>query len=498
MVRQMWNAEYAEIGEDAGPRECCALFGMCGSERAAESAYLGLYALQHRGQESAGIASGNGKTVNLYKGMGLVRTVFADPENVANLRGHMAIGHTRYSTTGASGLINAQPVLIQFKKGQLAAAHNGNLVNALALRARLEDSGSIFQTTADSEVVLHLIARSNKPTLPEMIADALSQVEGAYCFLFLAPNQLIAARDPYGFRPLCIGKIGDAVALASESCGLDIIKAEYVRSVEPGEILVLTAEREGSPSIQSIKLPAAGRRAQCIFEFVYFARPDSRIFHEKVDKIRRSFGRQLAKEHPCNADIVIAVPDSANTAALGYSEQSGIRFEMGLIRNHYVGRTFIRPDQHERDLDVRVKFNPVAGVLHGKRVVVIEDSIVRGTTLRQLVKLIRGAGPSEVHVRVSSPQIRFPCYYGIDMSQPEELIAASHSVEQVRDYVGADSLGHLSIEGMLKCVAQPADFCRCCFSGDYPTPVPNGFHKEQFEVGNHKSQDGSCPGGGKL
>ena len=485
---------------NSSPREFCALFGICGGparQDAAEEAYLGLYALQHRGQESAGIAAGDGKIVTLHKGMGLVRTVFADPGTMAELRGNVAIGHTRYSTTGASGIVNAQPVLIQFKKGQLAAAHNGNLVNAAELRARLEDSGSIFQTTSDSEVVLHLIARSRKATLPEMIADALLQVQGAYCFLFLAPGQLIAARDPHGFRPLCIGRNRDALVVASESCALDIIKAEYVRSVEPGEMVVMTATPAGPPKVETVRLPSAPRRAFCIFEFVYFARPDSRIFEEKVDKIRRSFGRQLAREHPCHADIVIAVPDSANTAALGYAEESGIKFEMGLIRNHYVGRTFIRPDQHERDLDVRVKFNPVAGVLKGKRVVVIEDSIVRGTTLMQLVKLVRTAGPAEVHVRVSSPQIRFPCYYGIDMSRSEELIGASHPVEEVRRFVGADSLGHLSIEGMLKCVAEPGNYCTCCFSGDYPTPIPNGFDKEQFEIGRSQAQCESCGSEGK-
>jgi amidophosphoribosyltransferase len=359
----------------------------------------------------------------------------------------------------------------------------------------LEESGSIFQTTADSEVVLHLIARSKEPTLVGMITDALAQVQGAYCFLFLAPGELIAVRDPYGFRPLCLGKVGGAHVVASESCALDIMKAEYIRSVEPGEMLAIAGGGAGHTKCRSLHLPAAPRRAFCIFEFIYFARPDSRIFDEKVDKIRRDFGRQLAREQPCAADIVIAVPDSANTAALGYAEQSGVRYEVGLIRNHYVGRTFISPGQVERDLDVRVKFNPVVGVLEGKRVVVVEDSIVRGTTLKQLVRLIRTARPSEIHVRVSSPPIRFPCFYGIDMSRAEELIAASRLVEEIRRFVAADTLGYLSVEGMLKCVSEPANYCTCCFTGDYPTPIPQGFDKEQFEVRRGKRRRPGCAGG---
>jgi amidophosphoribosyltransferase len=314
-----------------------------------------------------------------------------------------------------------------------------------------------------------------------MIAEALSHVLGAYCFLFLSAEQLIAIRDPYGFRPLSLGRLGEAVVIASETCALDIIRADYVRVVEPGEMIIV--DKSG---IRSQRLPASPQRAFCIFEFIYFARPDSLIYGEKVDKVRRSFGRQLAKEHPCDADIVIAVPDSANTAALGYVEASGVRFEIGLIRNHYVGRTFITPHQRERDLDVRVKFNPVAGALRGKRVVVVEDSIVRGTTLRQLVRLIRTAGPSEVHVRVSSPPIRFPCFYGIDMSQAEELVAASRSVEEIRQFVEADSLGYLSVDGMLKCVPDPSQYCTCCFTGKYPTPVPKDFHKEQFAAGRQE------------
>ena len=457
------------------PREFCGVFGIHGAPDAARHAYLGLYALQHRGQEAAGIAASDGSLIRVHKDMGLVRTVFADPATIERLVGRMAIGHNRYSTTGASDPINAQPVLVQYKGGQLAAAHNGNLVNAAEIRTALEADGSIFQTTSDTEVILHLIAHSKKDTLPNMVMEALGKVEGAYSFVFLSPNQLIAARDPHGFRPLCLGRLNGGFVVASESCAFDIIGAEYLRSMEPGEIIVVDGN-----GMSSIRMPGSARKAFCIFEFIYFSRPDSRVFDEKVDKIRRSLGRQLAKEHPANADIVISVPDSANTAALGYAEESGTRFEIGLIRNHYVGRTFILPHQQSRDLDVRVKFNPVAGVLKGKRVVLVEDSIVRGTTLERLVKLVRSAGPTEVHVRVSSPPIRHPCYYGIDMSSPSEFIASSMSVPEICKHVGADSLAYLSVDGLLKCVADSGMYCTCCFTGDYPTPVPEEFHKEQF------------------
>ncbi len=457
------------------PRESCGVFGIYGRSDAAEHVYLGLYALQHRGQESAGIAAFDGNLIRLHKDMGLVRAVFSDRRTVAGLPGTIAIGHNRYSTTGASDPVNAQPVLIQYKRGQLAAAHNGNLVNAAQIRRELEEEGSIFQTTSDSEVVLHLIARSHREALPEMILEALAPVDGAYSFVFLGPGRLIAVRDPLGFRPLCLGRLDDAFVVASESCAFDIIRAEYLRSIEPGEMIIVDEK-----GLTTCRLPGAARSASCIFEFIYFSRPDSRIFGEKVDKIRRSFGHQLFREHPCEADIVISVPDSANTAALGYSEESGIRFEIGLIRNHYVGRTFIMPQQSARDLDVRVKFNPVSGALKGKRIVLVEDSIVRGTTLKQLVRLVRSAGPTEVHVRVGSPPIRHPCYYGIDMSRAEEFIAASQSVEQICREVGADSLAYLSVDGMLNCVADRSNYCTGCFTGDYPTRVPETFDKEQF------------------
>ena len=461
---------------DDRPRECCGLFGIWGHPDAARHTYFGLYALQHRGQEAAGIAASDGQLVRLHKGPGLVSQVFADRTTLDRLPGAAAIGHNRYSTTGTSIARNAQPILIEYKRGQLAAAHNGNLVNSADLRRAMEDEGSIFQTTSDSEVVLHLVARSRAAGLPEAIAESLERVVGAYSFLFLSPEMLVAARDPFGWRPLCLGRLEGATVVASESCALDIIGAEYVRSLAPGEVLIVDADGE-----RSVHLPAAPRQASCIFEFIYFARPDSRIFGEKADKIRRAFGRRLAEEAPADSDIVIAVPDSANTAALGYAEAAGLRFEIGLIRNHYVGRTFISPYQHERDIDVRVKFNPVAGVLKGRRVVVVEDSIVRGTTLRKLIGLVRSAGAAEVHVRVSSPPIRCPCFYGIDMSTREELIASRCEVEAIRAHIGADSLRYLSVEGMLSVVPDPRAMCTACFTGDYPTAVPEDFHKGQFD-----------------
>jgi len=462
----------------SGPREYCGVFGIFGDDRAADRAYFGLYALQHRGQESSGIASSDGSVLHLRRGMGLVSQVFGPQDFESTLLGDAAIGHNRYSTTGTSDIVNAQPLVVQFKSGQIAAAHNGNLVNAAELRRMMEKDGSIFQTTTDTEVVVHLIARSKAGSIEAMVADALSQCEGAFSFVFLTPTQMIAARDPRGFRPLCLGTLDGAAVVASESCALDIMKAEYVRSIEPGEILVI--DREGQ---RSSRLPEAPCQAKCIFEFIYFSRPDSVIFGEKVDKIRRRLGHLLAKEAPADADIVVAVPDSANTAALGYAEGSGIRFEIGLIRNHYIGRTFISPRQDKRDRDVRVKFNPVAGVLKDKRVVLVEDSIVRGTTLQNLVRLIRSGGAAKVHVRVSSPPIVAPCFYGIDMSTKAELIAANKSLDEIRTFVGADSLEYLSVGKLRQAVDDPENFCTGCFTDQYPAPVPEGFDKEMFSAG---------------
>jgi len=456
-------------------KDFCGVFGIFGDEEATGKTYFGLYALQHRGQESTGIAAADGKTIHVHRGMGLVASVFAHGNDFRNLSGPAAIGHNRYSTTGLSGMNNAQPLLIRFKEGQIAAAHNGNVVNAYELRKAMEEEGSIFQTTSDSEIVLHLIARSRKKGMEEMIRDGLSRLVGSYCFLFLTPDKIFAARDPYGFRPLCLGKQGNAVLVASESCAFDILGAEYIRDVEPGEIIVID-----SGGVKSLRLPPADRRAFCVFEFIYFSRPDSIIYGEKVDKVRRMLGRKLALEAPAAADIVIAVPDSANTAALGYAQASGLRFELGLIRNHYVGRTFIAPDQKERDLDVQVKFNTVSGVLKNKRVVLVEDSIVRGTTLKKLVRLVRKAGPSEIHVRVSSPPIISPCFYGIDISRKEELIAAFHSVEEIRRYIEADSLAYLTVDGMLDAVRDRSDYCTACFTGNYPTAIPATFEKDLF------------------
>ncbi len=453
--------------DDDEIREECGVFGIYGDPAAARLTFLGLYALQHRGQESSGMSVSDGKQIETHRAMGLVSEAYDQGERVNDLHGHIAIGHNRYSTTGTSNVYNAQPFMVNYKRGQLATAHNGNLTNTGTLRLSMEESGSIFRTSSDSEIVLHLIARSDASDLPGMISDALRQVEGAYSIVFLSETQLVGVRDPRGFRPLCLGRIGDAYVLASETCAFDIMKAEYVREVKPGELVIIDEH-----GIQSFFPFEKAEPAACIFEYIYFARPDSKVFGENSDKFRRRFGRQLAVEHPVDADIVVAVPDSATTAALGYSEHSGIRFEIGLIRNHYVGRSFIDPDQRMREFTVRLKYNPVQGVLRNRRVILVDDSIVRGTTLNQLVRLIRSAGAAEVHVRVSSPPIRHPCYYGIDMQSRGELIASQTKVEQIRRYLSADSLGYLSIEGMEKIAKEysksGAGYCTACFSGDYP------------------------------
>jgi len=442
----------------------CGLFGIYGHKNAADLAYLGLYSLQHRGQESAGIVVGDHKTLRQHKGLGLVTDVFSDPATLKDLAGDLAVGHTRYSTTGSPLPANIQPLLVNCKGGPLAIAHNGNLVNSNALRHKLEQEGSLFQTTVDSEVIIHLTARSQREVLLQRMIEALRQVRGAYSILAITKDKIIAVRDPHGFRPLCLGKLGDAWVVASESCALDIIGGKYCRDVEPGEIVILSED-----GLSSIKPFGSHRYAFCIFEYIYFSRPDSKVFGENVDKARRRLGRQLAVEHPAQADIVISVPDSSNTAALGYSESSGIKFELGLIRNHYIGRTFIEPRSEIRDIMVRIKFNPVSGLLKGKSVVVVEDSIVRGTTMRNLAGLIREAGAKEVHVRVSCPPLRFPCYYGIDFQTKDELIASSKTVEQIRNFLQVDSLGYLSLEAMLEAMpGTQENYCVACFTGDYP------------------------------
>jgi amidophosphoribosyltransferase len=459
--------------------ENCGIFAIFGAKKASELTYLGLYALQHRGQEASGIVSSDGSRLYQRKGMGQVNEVFASKEVLSSLRGEMAIGHNRYSTTGSSTVANIQPLQITYKGDKLlAVGHNGNLTNSTSLRKKLEKEGSIFQTTTDSEIILHLIARSRKEKIEESLANALSQVRGAYSLVFITADSILAARDPYGWRPLALGKLKDSWVVASETCAFDMIGAKYLRDVQPGEILLIN--EKGLKSLTPFKKV---KRAFCIFEFIYFARPDSMIFGENVDKVRRRLGHQLAKEQPADADIVIAVPDSSNTHTLGYSEQSGIKFEVGLIRNHYIGRTFIQPEQKIRDLDARIKYNPVKGVLKDKRIVIVDDSIVRGTTSRKLVWMLRNAGAKEVHFRVSSPPITSPCFYGIDMPTKKELIASTKSVEQIRRYLGVDSLGYLSIEGMLSMPALPKEsFCVACFSGRYPTKIENNIGKFALEL----------------
>lgn len=460
--------------------EECGIVGICGDSDSVGTAILSLHALQHRGQESSGIAVSNGSLVKLYRKIGLVAGMARDLPQIKNFNGNLAIGHARYSTTGGSNLVNSQPILIDYKKGQLAIAHNGNLTNTSMLRRNMEESGHIFQSTNDSEVILHLVARSKKPNVIEMIKDALNKIEGAFSLVMLSPDILIAARDPMGVRPLCMGKKNNTYIVASESCALDIVGAEYVRDIEPGQMVIF---RKGKKP-QTIYFTKPRKKAQCVFEFIYFSRPDSRIFNQKVDKIRRALGKQLAEENPVEADIVIPVPDSSNTAALGYSQASGIQFEIGLIRNHYVGRTFIMPVQTDRETRVKIKFNPVKGVLKNKRVIVVEDSIVRGTTLAQLVKLLRTANPKEIHIRVSSPPIRFPCYLGMDFPTSKELIANNMSIEGIRKYLNVDSLSYLSLDGLIKCVSENGKgFCDACFSGKYPIKIKSKTGKMIFEKG---------------
>jgi len=452
--------------------EECGIFGVTGARDAASLAYLGLYALQHRGQESAGIVTWDGETAFQHRSMGLVKRVFSR-EKLARLRGDVAIGHVRYSTTGQSKLMNAQPILVRFRGGALAAAHNGNLVDAESIRARLEASGSIFRTTTDSETILHLIARASSalptPTIddvPGVLREALADVKGAYSLLLMVDGRLVACRDPRGYRPLCYGRLrGGGWAVASETCALDIVDARDATEIAPGEIVVF---EEDGPRKEQLR-PAGGPESFCIFEYIYFLRPDSIVRRASVDGVRRELGRRLAVEKPADADIVISVPDSSNSAAMGYSEASGIPLEIGLIRNHYIGRTFIYPRQSLRDIKVRIKYNPVAETLAGKRVVVVDDSIVRGTTSQKLMSMIRGAGASEVHLRVASPPIRFPCFYGIDTPTRGELIASSNSLDAIAEFIGVDSLGYLSFEGLLASVPPPPEtYCVACFDGSYP------------------------------
>ena len=458
-----------------GFREECGVVGVYGHPEAANLAYLGLCALQHRGQEAAGIVSSDGQVLVSHRGVGLVADVF--PEHIVRrLKGDAAIGHVRYSTAGASHVKNAQPLVVEYEGGGLAVAHNGNLVNADELRSQLEERGSIFQSSVDTEVIIHLIAGSRAPTLEDRIVEALRQVRGAYSLVFLSPDKLVAVRDPYGFRPLVLGQVKGAWVVASETCALDLVDAEYVREVDAGEVVVLS--RSGLQSYRPFQ-PVPG--AACIFEHVYFSRPDSTVFGRNVYQVRKELGRQLAREAAIAADIVVPVPDSGVPAAIGYAEESGLPFEMGLIRNHYVGRTFIEPRDAIRHFGVKVKLNAQRSVLDGKRVVVVDDSIVRGTTSRKIVKMIRDAGAREVHMRISSPPTTSPCYYGIDTPTRSELIASSHDTEEIRRYITADSLAYLSEDGLYAFVdGKREGFCDACFTGRYPVPFTDAKSHRQL------------------
>ena len=463
----------------------CGVIGVSNHPDAARLAYLGLYSLQHRGQESAGIVSVDEAGVaRTHRGMGLVSDVFSEGV-MESFEGSTAIGHTRYSTAGSSILANSQPVLVRYRSGTLALAHNGNLTNAAELRRELVDEGSIFQSTMDSEILVHLIARAQQRDPADQIREALGRVEGAYSLVITVNQVMYAVVDPRGFRPLLLGKVGDAPVVASESCALDIVGARAVCELEPGTVLRI----EGGKIDYLEPLPPQAPK-HCVFELVYFSRPDSLIFGESVDQYRRALGRRLAKEHPApGADCVFSVPDSSNAAALGFSEESGIPLEHALIRNHYVGRTFIHPVQAGRDAKVKIKYNAVREVVAGRKVVMVDDSIVRGTTSRGLVNMIRHAGATEVHFRVASPPIVGPCYYGIDTPTREELIAATHSVEEIAAYLGVDSLGYLSLDGMVESSAgDPTRFCHACFSTQYPTPVPSDSAKLRFEPAAARAQ----------
>jgi amidophosphoribosyltransferase len=446
--------------------EACGVVGIFGHPEAANLAYLALCALQHRGQESAGIVSCDGDGLLVHRGMGLVADVFT--EDILNrLKGPIAIGHVRYSTAGASHLRNAQPFVVGHAGGGLAVAHNGNLVNAHLIQRDLEERGSLFQSTMDTEVIVHLIAASRLNTLWERLAEALSQVRGSYSLVIMAENCLMAARDPYGFRPLVLGRKQDAVVIASETCALDLIGAEMVREVEPGEILVV--DDRGLRGFKAFSAP----KKHCIFELIYFARPDSIVFSKNVYQVRKELGRQLALEHPADADMVVPIPDSGVPVAIGYAQEAGIPFEMALVRNHYVGRTFIEPEEHIRHFGVKVKLNPVKDFLSGKRLILVDDSIVRGTTSKKILTLLRQAGAREIHQRIGSPPTIGPCHYGIDTPTREELIAASSGIEPIREYIGADTLGYLSTERMLCAVnARNDEFCLACFTDEYPVEIP--------------------------
>ena len=464
-------------------RDECGVFGIAGHSEAARHVYLGLYALQHRGQESAGIVTTDGAQLHQQKGMGHVAEVFDDTK-LASLVGSSAIGHVRYSTSGESSLSNAQPIVTDSRRGPIALAHNGNLVNGNELRGRLESEGAIFQSTSDTEVVSHLLARSPIEDVDEALRQILLQIQGAYSMLIQTRRQLYAIRDPFGVRPLCLGKLDSSHVLASETCAFDLIGAEYIRDVDPGEVL-----RIEDGKTYSFHLPPAPRHAHCIFEHVYFSRPDSRVFGRTVHQSRYLMGRQLALEAPVPADLVVPIPDSGLTAALGYADKAKIPFNYGLIRNHYVGRTFIEPKQSIRHFGVKIKLNPVKELLENRRVILIDDSIVRGTTSRKIVEMVRSSGALEVHLRISSPPTMGPCYYGIDTPTHGELIGANKSVEEIRQFTGADSLAYLTLEGMKKAVSDQNNFCSACFDGQYPISVwRRSPQRSLFESDRQESQ----------
>ncbi len=462
--------------------EECAVMGVYGHSEAANLVYLGLYALQHRGQESSGIVSSDGKILVSHRQMGLVADVFKE-DVIKRLEGSSAIGHNRYSTTGQSHLRNAQPFVVEYSQGPIAISHNGNLVNAQVLRAELEESGSIFQSTSDTEVIIHLIATSREQSLMGRVVEALGRVRGAYSLLFLTPDRMVAARDPSGFRPLVLGQLKSAkgrggFVVASETCALDLIEADYLREVEPGEVVTF-----GPRGMESLKPFPPARHASCIFEYIYFSRPDSKLYGRNVYQVRKELGRQLARESGVEADLVTPVPDSGVPAAIGFAEQSGLPLEFGLIRNHYVGRTFIEPQQSIRHFGVKIKLNAQREVLEGKRVVVVDDSIVRGTTSRKIIRMLRDAGAKEVHMRISSPPTTGPCYYGIDTPTRTELIASTNSVEDIRRFIEADTLGYLSRDGMYAFLkGERQGFCDACFSGDYPVHFDDEGHTRQLHL----------------
>jgi amidophosphoribosyltransferase len=472
------------MSENYYPKEECGVFGIFGHAEASTLTYLGIYALQHRGQESAGIVASDGKRLRQHRALGLVNDVFRE-EVLRRLTGYAAIGHVRYSTMGDTSLANAQPVKVDYLRGSLAVCHNGNLVNAFPLREELEQRGSIFTTTSDSEIMIHLIAHDENHDLAVAIPNALARLEGAYSVLFLEENRLIAARDPHGWRPLCLGTLGNAFVVASETCAFDLVGAKYERDVEPGEIIEITPR-----GLKSYKPFGAGKPSMCIFELVYFARPDSFVFGRGVHEARKALGAGLAREEEpgFSADMVISVPDSSNSAALGYAEKSGVPFELGIIRSHYIGRTFIEPEQRIRAFGTRLKYNPVRELIAGKSLVIVDDSIVRGTTSRKIIDIVRNAGAAEIHLRISCPPWRWPCFYGIDTPTREELIGSRLDVEEIGRYIGVDSIHYLSLDGMRRAIggdvlteeAVAERFCSACFTGDYPTPIYEQFAKDMM------------------